>query len=96
MYCSSWFWKTADTAREYECTSDVKIGAWWDWLIRLVVPIALVFVMIYGGFMNDIPEAYGGYQVGPFNGSHLLCIILGVGLIISFILQMVRTRGEEA
>lgn len=91
-----WFWKPQILRENLNATSDVKIGAWWDWIIKLVVPIALFFVMIYGGFMNDIPNAYEGYQVGPFNGSHILWLILGVGLIISFALQMVRTRGEEA
>ena len=90
-----WFWKPEILRESLNATSDIKIGAWWDWLIKLVVPIGLVFVMIYGGFREDIANAYGGYQIGPFNGSHVLWIILGVGLILSFILQMARTRGEE-
>ena len=89
-----WFWKPKILRDHVNATSDVKIGAWWDWIIKLVLPVALFFVVIYGGFMTDIPNAYEGYQVGPFNGSHLLWIILGFGLVLSLILQMVKTRGE--
>jgi NSS family neurotransmitter:Na+ symporter len=91
-----WFWKPEILRNELNATSDVKLGAWWDWLIKLVVPIGLVFVMIYGGFAEDIPNAYGDYQIGPFNGSHMLWIILIVGLILSFVLQSIRTKGEES
>jgi len=82
--------------REYlnEC-SDIKVGAWWDWLIKIIVPAGLLFVVIYGGFMNDVPEAYGGYQVGILNGSHIIWIILGVTLIFSFVLQAIKTRGPK-
>jgi len=73
-------------------TSDIKVGAWFDWLIKIVVPAGLLFVVIYGGFVHDIPEAYGGYQVGILNGSHIIWIILIVTLGLSFLLQSRKTR----
>lgn len=42
-------------------TSDIKVGSWWNWLLKIVVPLGLLFVVIYGGFMQDIPASYGGY-----------------------------------
>ncbi|MFA5629385.1 MAG: sodium-dependent transporter [Dehalococcoidales bacterium] len=82
--------------REYlNETSDFKFGAWWDWVIKLVLPIAMTFVVIYGGFMVDIPNAYEGYQVGPFNGSHILWLILGVTLILSFVLGRMATKAPK-
>ena len=59
-------------------------------MIKVIVPAALLFVVIYGGFMNDIPEAYEGYQVGVLNGSHIIWIILGVTLILSFVFQAIN------
>jgi len=59
------------------------------------VPIGLLFVVVYGGFMKDIREAYGGYQVGILNGSHIIWIILGVTLILSFVLQGIKTRTAK-
>ena len=79
--------------REYlNETSDIKVGAWWDWLIKIVVPAGLLFVVIYGGFMKDIaPEGYEGY----FNWSWPIWTILGVTLVFSFVLQAVKTKGPK-
>ena len=73
-------------------TSDIKLGAWWDWLIKIVVPVGLLFVVIVGGFMKDIaPEGYEGY----FNWSWPIWVILVVTLGLSFLLQAVKTRGPK-
>jgi NSS family neurotransmitter:Na+ symporter len=79
--------------REYlNETSDIKVGAWWDWLIKIVVPAGLLFVVIYGGFMKDIaPEGYEGY----FNWSWPIWTILGATLVFSFVLQAIKTRGPK-
>jgi NSS family neurotransmitter:Na+ symporter len=86
----------ADKLREHiNSTSDFKVGAWFDWLIKIVVPAGLLFVVIYGGFRYDIPDAYSGYQIGPFNGSHIVWLILAVTLGLSFWLQAAKTRGPK-
>ena len=73
-------------------TSDIKIGAWFDWIIKVVVPVGLLFVVIYGGFMKDIaPEGYEGY----FNWSWPIWVILVVTLGLSFVLQTVKTRTAK-
>lgn len=87
----------ADKLREHmNATSDFKIGAWFDWMIKIVVPAGLLFVVSWGGFKNDIVDAYGGYAIGPFNGSHIIWIILAVTLGLSFWLQAAKTRGLKA
>jgi NSS family neurotransmitter:Na+ symporter len=90
-----WGFGTGKLREHLNETSDIKIGAWWDWMIKIIVPAGLLFVVIYGGFMNDVPEAYEGYQVGVLNGSHIIWIILGVTLIFSFLLQAIKTRGPK-
>ena len=73
-------------------TSDIKVGAWWDWLIKIVVPAGLLFVVIYGGFLKDIaPEGYEGY----FNWSWPIWAILVVTLGLSFWLGAVKTRAPK-
>lgn len=91
-----WVYGAQKLREHVNATSDFKIGAWFDWLIKIVVPAGLLFVVIYGGFKNDIPNAYGGYQIGPLNGSHIIWIILAVTLIFSFCLQAAKTRGPKA
>jgi len=56
------------------------------------VPAGLLFVVIRGGFMKDIaPEGYEGY----FSWSWPIWAILGVTLILSFVLQAVKTRTAK-
>jgi NSS family neurotransmitter:Na+ symporter len=73
-------------------TSDITIGAWWDWLIKVIVPAGLIFVVIYGGFMNDIVAPYGGY---PLWAASMIWVILVVTLILSFVLQAIKTKGPK-
>ncbi len=73
-------------------TSDIKVGTWFNWLIKIVVPAALLFVVIYGGFAKDIAEPYGGY---PLWAASMIWVILVVTLIFSFILQAIKTRGPK-
>jgi len=73
-------------------TSDFKVGAWWDWMIKIVIPAALIFVVIYGGFMKDIAEPYGGY---PLWAASMIWVVLGVTLILSFVLAAIKTKGPK-
>ena len=72
-------------------TSDFKIGAWFDWMIKVVVPVGLLFVVIYGGFIKDIGESYGGY---PRWASSFIWVVLVVTLILSFVLAKLKTKGS--
>jgi NSS family neurotransmitter:Na+ symporter len=72
-------------------TSDFKIGAWFDWMIKIVVPVALLAVVIYGGFMEDLSESYGGY---PLWASSFIWVVLVVTLILSFVLGSLKTKGS--
>lgn len=76
--------------REYvNKTSDFKIGVWFDWMVKLVAPIGLTFVVLYGGFIPDIKASYGGY---PRWASNFIWIVLIVTLILSFVLQSKKTK----
>ena len=73
-------------------TSDIKVGGWFDWLIKVVVPAGLLFVVIYGGFAKDIPASYEGY---PRWASSFIWIILAVTLGLSFLFQRAKTRVPQ-
>ena len=72
-------------------TSDFKIGPWFDWLVKLIIPVALIFVLVYGGFMNDTPNSYAGY---PRWASNAIWGTLVITLILSFILGSMKTKGR--
>ena len=73
-------------------TSDFKIGAWFDWLLKVVVPAGLLFVVIYGGFMKDIAAPYEGY---PLWAASMIWVILAVTLGLSFVLQAIKTKTPK-
>lgn len=73
-------------------TSDIRVGTWWDWLIKIVVPVGLLFVVIYGGFRHDIVKPYEGY---PLWAASIIWVLLIVTLILSFVLQGAKTRMEK-
>lgn len=59
-------------------------------MVKIVVPVGLLFVAIYGGFIPDIKASYGGY---PRWASSIIWIILFVTLALSFWLQSIKTKG---
>ena len=72
-------------------TSDFKIGAWFDVVIKVILPAALIFVVVYGGFKPDIAASYSGY---PRWASNVIWYVLGGTLILSFIMQSCKTKGS--
>jgi len=83
----------ADKLRQHlNETSDIKVGAWWNWLIKLVVPAGILLLLITGGFMEDLKTPYGGY---PAWAANMIWVTLGVTLVISFILGRLKTKGPK-
>lgn len=81
----------ADKLRDHvNATSDIKVGPWMDFLIKIVVPVGLLFVVVYGGFMQDLKEPYGGYG----GWSNFIWIIMVAVLIASFVLQGMKSKTE--
>jgi NSS family neurotransmitter:Na+ symporter len=86
-----WVFGARKLREHVNATSDIKVGPWMDILIKIVVPVGLVFVVIYGGFMQDLKKPYGGYG----GWSNFIWIILLVVLIASFVLQRMKSKKEE-
>jgi Na+-dependent transporters of the SNF family len=73
-------------------SSDIKIGKWFNWFVKLLVPIGLGFVVIGGGFIKDLTAPYGDYP--PWAAS-MIWVILVVTLILSFVFQYFKSKKEE-
>ena len=70
-------------------TSDIKVGRWFNFFLKFIVPIGALFVVIYGGFAKDLPAKYGGY---PGWAASFVWITLGVTLILSFVFQGIKVK----
>ncbi len=86
--------------REYlNETSDIRVGVWFDWVLKLVLPLGLLFVLVYGGFMKDLAYLwdstkvpYGGYTAGE---AAWVWIVLIAALLASIGLSLLKTRKKE-
>ena len=87
-----WRFGAAKLREHLNATSDIKVGAWWDWLLKLVVPAGLLFVVIYGGFVKDIAAPYGEY---PLWSASMIWVILAVTLVLSFVFQAIKTKPRK-
>jgi NSS family neurotransmitter:Na+ symporter len=70
-------------------TSEIKIGKWWEYLIKIVIPVVLITLLVMS-IINNITDPYMGY---PW------WVIIGVGVIpvvsiviISLILSKIRNK----
>ena len=51
----------ANNIREYiNEVSDIKVGRWWNFLVKFIVPVCLLFLLT-SIFIKDIKEPYEGY-----------------------------------
>lgn len=87
-----WKFGANNLRNHLNATSDIKVGPWWDWLLKIIVPAGLLFVAIYGGFMKDLASPYGGY---PLWAASMIWVILVVTLILSFVFQSFKTKSPE-
>lgn len=73
--------------------SEVKVGIWWDYMIKIVTPIILGATLITS-FIGEIKKAYEGYP--------MWALIIGgwamvVGIIVvSFLLMRAKGKGGES
>ncbi len=77
--------------------SDWKLGVWWDWNLRLLVPVVLSALFVWS--LYDTITAYDGYLV-THGGQAIWPVIIGLVLaglapILSVILSVVRFRPRE-
>ncbi len=73
-----WLYGAAKLRTYINEVSDIKIGIWWDVLIKLVIPVLLVLLFI-SGIYKDFSQVYGGYPakyVAIFGWGMLFVVLL--------------------
>lgn len=86
-----WVYGAAKLRAHINETSEFKVGPWFDWLIKIVVPVGLLFVVIYGGFRTDIATPYEGYG----SWANAIWILMAVVLALSFALQGIKGASSK-
>ena len=91
-----WLWRIETLRRHANSRSDWKLGKWWDYLIRLVIPIVLGTLFFWQLFDDILAES--GLLRGA-EGNWILgnCVGLGVvGLapILAVVLSLAKGRRE--
>jgi NSS family neurotransmitter:Na+ symporter len=69
--------------------SDIKIGKWFDWSVKVVAPASLTFVVVYGGSVKDLINPYGSPEY-PLWASSMIWVILIATLVLSFVFQFFK------
>ena len=74
----------AERLRQYiNSVSDWKIGKWWTYSIKYLVPVVLI-VMVVVQFLNEIKENYGGYPGWAIAIGWLTVIIpIVIGIVLA-------------
>ena len=93
-----WMFRISRLRRHANERSDWKLGAWWDWNIRILVPIVLSALFAWSLYETVTkPDGYLFDKAGELNVPVLVGLILaGLAPLLAVILSMVRSRVGAA
>ena len=90
-----WLWRIKTLRRHANSHSDWRLGPWWDYLIRLVIPVVLGTLFFWQLFDDIFGE---GFLRTP-DGQWILTNCVGLGIIalvpvIAVILSVIKGRKD--
>ena len=94
-----WIYDIKKLRRHANRHSDWKLGVWWEWLIRVVIPLILGSLIVWSFY-----DYYGKFKVGEYlrdvDGQWIFKDIWGVVmmmviLLAAILLALWRRNGEE-
>jgi NSS family neurotransmitter:Na+ symporter len=91
-----WLWRIGILRRHANSRSDWKLGKWWDYMIRIVVPI-LLGTLFFWQLFDDINNENGFLRTPE--GEWILQNCVGVGIlvlapVVAVILSLVKGRRD--
>lgn len=82
-----------DTIRNHtNKISYYKIGQWWNYTIKFLTPVILIYMLIQS-FINEIKNPYGGYEM-PALFAYGWSVI-AIGIITSLIITKKKWKAHE-
>ncbi len=98
LECSilGWLWRVDFLRRHANDRSDWKLGRWWDYLIRIFIPVVLGSLFIWSLF--DDLTAEGGF-IRDASGHWILSNCVGLGImvlapLVAVLISMATGRSE--
>jgi len=89
-----WMYRISRLRRHANERSDWKLGAWWDWLIRIVVPLLLAALFAWS-LLDVFNKGYlfTGDQLNP--ASLTAVILSALAAILAFVLSAIHSPGAD-
>ena len=75
-----WLWRIGTLRRHANSRSDWKLGRWWDYLIRMVIPVVLGALFFWQLF-DDLDPKGKGFLCTP-EGEWILPNCVGLGIVV--------------
>jgi len=57
-----WYFKAKKMREHINSVSDLKIGAWWDFSVKVLTPVVLGFILV-SSLYQELSKPYSGYPV---------------------------------
>ncbi|MDD2438605.1 MAG: sodium-dependent transporter [Methanosarcinaceae archaeon] len=70
--------------------SDIKVGAWWDLGIKVVLPIVLIY-LVYSDTKANLAAPYGDYPISALMAG---VGVIAIGMLISVLMPFVKREVE--
>ncbi|GBD93550.1 sodium:neurotransmitter symporter family protein [bacterium BMS3Abin05] len=74
-----WVYKASNLREEINQISNIKIGRWWDFMIKYFIPIVLTVIFVFS-LKADFVQKYGNYPLAAI-------LFVGIGsVVVTFII----------
>ena len=86
-----WMYSISKFRNHANETSEIKIGIWWDYLIKYVIPLAL-FLLLVIAIIDNVTNPYLGYPWWVvIIGGFIPCITI---FLLSFVFMKLKNQKE--
>jgi len=85
-----WFIGPEKLRKHVNVLSEVRIGKWFDFLVKYFTPLILIILLVYG-LVGDIKVPYEGYPQWALNIGWIMVILLP---IIAYVFSKLKTAKE--
>ena len=93
-----WLWRIGILRRHANSRSDWQLGRWWDWLIRILIPV-LLGTLFFWQLFEDVGSDGGFFRAA--DGKWLVQNCVGIGILIAapllaIVLSLVKGQTETS